>query len=194
MREPVQPTKRRKLTPAERGMLLHRQGGYCGCGCDHTLFNENDPRIWWAMIDEHILPLELGGSNDLSNRALYLVDCAKAKTRDDIKRIAKARRIRKRETEGAKPSRMQSRGFDKRLRKKLSGEVVRRDGSYIPDKASMLICVAFQACSPYLSARWRREKVRMALPSPPLWSWRGWRSLRRRVGFGGIACSRVTSF
>lgn len=90
--EPGEATPRKRLTRGEREMLLHRQGGFCGCGCTRTLFNENDPRIWWAMIDEHVLPLELGGSNDLSNRALYLVECAKRKTKDDIRRIAKAKR------------------------------------------------------------------------------------------------------
>lgn len=90
--EPGEATPRQRLTRGERVALMHRQGGFCGCGCTRALFNENDPSVWWPMIDEHILPLELGGSNDLSNRALYLAECAKKKTKDDIRRIAKAKR------------------------------------------------------------------------------------------------------
>jgi len=39
------------------------------------------------------------------------VDCHKAKTRGDVKAIAKAERIIRREVEGPKPSRLTSRGF-----------------------------------------------------------------------------------
>lgn len=125
-REPVPATPRQRLTGSQRSDILGRQQWRC-CACPEPLVRyDGSTRILLPMIDEHILPLELGGSNDLTNRELRCIPCARAKTKDDIKRIAKARRIRKRETEGPKPSRIQSRGFQKTLRKKLNGTVVRR--------------------------------------------------------------------
>jgi 5-methylcytosine-specific restriction endonuclease McrA len=64
------------------------------------------------MVDEHVIPLELGGPNDLSNRALLCVACAKAKTRADRKAIAKVARIRRRQA-GEEPTKqkIRSRGF-----------------------------------------------------------------------------------
>jgi len=44
-------------------------------------------------IDEHIKPLGLGGSNDLTNRGPAHIKCASVKTTEqDIPRIAKAKR------------------------------------------------------------------------------------------------------
>jgi 5-methylcytosine-specific restriction endonuclease McrA len=102
----VEATPRKRLTLAEKHLLDYRQEGLCGCGCGEPL--------WGALIDEHILPLELGGSNDLSNRALYLVDCAKKKTREDVRRIRKAARLRRDaspETRRKSPRPLRSRGF-----------------------------------------------------------------------------------
>jgi hypothetical protein len=53
------------------------------------------------MVDKHIVPLELGGSNDLSDRELGCTDCAKAKTRADREVIAKVARIRRHLAGGA---------------------------------------------------------------------------------------------
>jgi hypothetical protein len=50
------------------------------------------------LVDEHLIPPELGGSYHLSNRALLYVPCAKAKTRADRKAIARVERIRRRLT------------------------------------------------------------------------------------------------
>jgi 5-methylcytosine-specific restriction endonuclease McrA len=68
--------------------------------------------IYGPMVDEHLLPLALGGSNDLSNRALLCVPCANAKTRVDRKAIAKVARIRRRMLGDPRPKRkIRSRGF-----------------------------------------------------------------------------------
>jgi hypothetical protein len=122
VREPIGPTRRKRLTLAERNLLLIRQGFRCGCGCGGTLIEA-------AVIDEHLIPLELSGTNDLKNRALYLVDCAKKKTRKDRKAIAHVHRLlKKADPATRKKTRrpIKSRGFDRSLRKKLDGSVVRR--------------------------------------------------------------------
>ena len=97
--EPVEATPRKRLTRAERIAILQRQQHCCARPCGGSLIWSwvEDRAVYGPMVDEHIVPLELGGSNDLSNRELRCIDCAKAKTRADRKVIAKvAARIRRR--------------------------------------------------------------------------------------------------
>jgi 5-methylcytosine-specific restriction endonuclease McrA len=111
---PAQATERRRLTAAERATLLTRQEGHCAGPCQESLiFSVRDGRpIYAPMVDEHLVPLELGGSNDLANRALLCVPCAKAKTRADRKAIAKVARIRRRLAGEERPKqKIRSRGF-----------------------------------------------------------------------------------
>jgi 5-methylcytosine-specific restriction enzyme A len=110
--EPVETVERRRLTAAERRALLDRQGFVCAaCPTKLTLEIEGGIVIG-AMVDEHIIPLALGGSNDLSNRELRCPTCAKAKTLRDLRAIRKAERIRRR-LRGEEPPRqpIRSRGF-----------------------------------------------------------------------------------
>lgn len=91
--QPGEATPRKRLTRAEVGVLLGRQNGRCPVCLAWLEMDIANPTLApRPMIDEHILPLELGGSNDLSNRALYCVPCARAKTKIDIARISKAKR------------------------------------------------------------------------------------------------------
>lgn len=110
--ELVDAVERRRLTVVERRALLERQRFICA-GCPTKLTLEVEGRVvLGAMIDEHIVPLALGGSNDLSNRELRCPACAKAKTLKDIKAIRKAERIRRRLQGEAPPKRpIRSRGF-----------------------------------------------------------------------------------
>ncbi len=115
-------TKRRKLPPRDFGTLWNRQQGTCGCGCGESL--DSGP------VDvEHQLPVALGGSNDLENLSLWLRPCHKIKTRDDVKRIRKADRQRRYHETGKSHQHrtrpIQSRGFDKTLKRKMNGEVVK---------------------------------------------------------------------
>lgn len=103
--------KRRKLTRAEVIALCVRQQSKCGCGCGGWL----DP-FHEGVIDEHRIPLELTGSNDLSNRALYRKPCAVEKTVKDAADIAKAKR-RAGETGNRTRKPIQSRGFGQQTRK-----------------------------------------------------------------------------
>lgn len=77
-REPVELHERKPLTPAQKVALLDRQSDLCGCGCGERLVR--DDGICEPMIDEHVVPLWCGGTNELTNRALYLVACARKKT------------------------------------------------------------------------------------------------------------------
>ena len=113
-REPVEATPRKRLTAAQRAQLLERQQRCCAGPCQQSLIwslVEGKP-VYGPMIDEHIIPLELGGSNELSNRELRCVPCAKQKTRADRKAIAKVARIRRRLAgEERRKQKIRSRGF-----------------------------------------------------------------------------------
>lgn len=87
------PEARRPLTRRETIELAVRQGGRCGCGC-----NEKLNALTEGCIDEHLISLEAGGTNDLENRALYRAPCAKKKTAVDKGIIAYCKRIEARET------------------------------------------------------------------------------------------------
>jgi len=80
--------KRRLLTRIEIITLAVEQGGKCGCGCGEKL-----DAVREGVIDEHVIPLELTGPNDLKNRALYRKPCAVKKTKGDAAAIAKAKRL-----------------------------------------------------------------------------------------------------
>ena len=112
--EPVEATPRKRLTTAERAAIQKRQQDRCAGRCRESLiWSVVDGRaIYGPMIDEHVIPLELGGANDLSNRELLCVPCAKEKTRADRKAIAKVARIRRRQAGQERPKqKIRSRGF-----------------------------------------------------------------------------------
>lgn len=97
---------RKPLTGKQRAELALAQGGLCGCGCGEKLDHARE-----GTIDEHINPLGLTGTNDLANRRLFRLPCAKAKTVTDKGMIAKAKRLAG-ETCTAEPARkLQGRGF-----------------------------------------------------------------------------------
>lgn len=122
-REPVEPTKRKPLTPAQRREILARQNDLCG-ECDASLIWQvvEGRKVYGPVIDEHVLRLFVGGSNELRNRQLWCVACSKAKTKAEAPQNAKVRRILAWD-EPAEPSRIHSRGFDQRLSKGVNGKV-----------------------------------------------------------------------
>lgn len=85
--EPDRSTVPRKpLTRKQRAELTLAQAGICGCGCGGKL----DQRE--GIIDEHLDPLGLTGTNDLENRSMWRRPCSDAKTQgEDMPRIVKAR-------------------------------------------------------------------------------------------------------
>ena len=101
-------TPRKPLTPSQRLKLFEAHKGVC-CVCGAYI------KAGEKWVDEHIIPLGLGGSNDIENRAPAHEKCAADKTKDDMRAIAKAKR-QKRAHLGIKDTgpRLQSRGFAKR--------------------------------------------------------------------------------
>ena len=102
-------TKRKSLTPTQRLKLFEAHKGLCGlCGAPIRA-----GEVW---IDEHIIPLSLGGSNDLDNRAPAHKACADAKTngRDgDLAKAAKAKRVKMRHLGIERTKiKIKSRGFE----------------------------------------------------------------------------------
>lgn len=117
-REDVAVEARRALTRRETIEIAVRQGGKCGCGCGHRL-----NALTEGVIDEHVLPLILGGTNDLTNRALWRKPCAVAKTKADRTADAKVKRLREETCAGEPARKIQSRGFDKSKSRGFDGKV-----------------------------------------------------------------------
>ena len=128
--ERVEQTPRVRLTPAQRKELLSRQDYRCAqCRLPLRFWLDEQPGqiLYLPMIDEHIIPLWAGGSNDLSNRALYCVDCAKAKTKREATARGKVNRlIKSADPSTRKPSRLRGRGFDRSKTRRFDGTVVPR--------------------------------------------------------------------
>lgn len=83
-----QPTKRKPLTRREFGCLLMRQEGRC-YACNGKL-DFSKPR---QVVDEHLQALASLGGNELENRALSCLQCAKDKTSKEAPGLAKVRRL-----------------------------------------------------------------------------------------------------
>jgi 5-methylcytosine-specific restriction endonuclease McrA len=94
------------MTPKRRTRLLKRAGWTCAV-----------PDCQRGPLElDHRVPLELGGSEDDENIVALCRAHHLAKSLNDLKRIAKARRIRKKK-DGSAPAKrpLPSRGFDKRM-------------------------------------------------------------------------------
>lgn len=98
------------------------QNELCACGCKGALDDDE------GIVEEHTTPFALSGV--AKPDALFRKPCADKKTfgpRGDITVIAKTKRLRDGRTQAdkrkARGSRMKSRGFDKRLRKRMDGSV-----------------------------------------------------------------------
>lgn len=71
--EDVGTTPRKPLSASKKLALYEEQKGICPL-CDQPMLRGE------KLIDEHLRPLSLGGSNDRINRAIVHERCAKAKT------------------------------------------------------------------------------------------------------------------
>jgi hypothetical protein len=123
--------KRRPLTRAQLAELVLAQNGKCA-SCGERL----DFAAKGKVVDEHIQPLFSGGSNETSNRELRCKPCATVKTSAEAPGRAKVRRIEQGKTQADKRSRakatgkhkqIQSAGFSKTLRRKMNGQIERRE-------------------------------------------------------------------
>ena len=75
-RNPFETVKRKPLTTLQRARLFAAHAGMC-CICTYKIM----PGTPW--IDEHILPLSQGGTNDMDNRGPAHTFCARDKTSQD---------------------------------------------------------------------------------------------------------------
>jgi len=117
-REDVAIEPRRPLSRRDTIELAVRQGGRCGCGCGGKLDALSE-----GVIDEHVIPLARGGSNDLENRALWRKPCAVEKTKGDRTADAKVKRLRGETCAGEPARKLQGRGFDKTRTRGFDGKI-----------------------------------------------------------------------
>lgn len=111
---------RKEFSRKTRAQAFERCGGHCeGCGAKL--------KVGEAEYD-HTLPDALGGDNSLENCTVFCSVCHKPKTKQDIQRIRKADRVRDKHTNAVKPSSRPLPGGKKsKWKRKMNGEVVRRD-------------------------------------------------------------------
>lgn len=83
------PERRKRLTRKEFRELFLRQDGRCGC-CDQDLTAKGGVEV--EIIDEHLIALSIGGSNDLKNRELWCKPCTGPKTANEAHERAKGDR------------------------------------------------------------------------------------------------------
>lgn len=97
--------KRVPLSKWEFAVLMLQQQGKCAkCGC----------RLEKGKVrDEHLHALSLGGGNELTNRALWCVDCVKPKNVSDRSADAKGKRLRGETCTGPKRQIQSRNTFDK---------------------------------------------------------------------------------
>ena len=113
--------KRRRFSADTKAKIVTRNNGVCArLGCSSIGPFEYD----------HIVPLEIGGKDSDENLQNLCIAHHKAKTKLDIKIIAKGRRIR-RKADGTwrQGKKIGGRGFNKTLRRKINGKTVKRDGA-----------------------------------------------------------------
>ena len=105
MTTPIEIHDRKPLTRNQRVKLFVDHEGTC-CICWGNI------SVAEPWIDEHIIPLAMGGTNDWSNRAPAHLKCAKVKTKKDMGNIAKAKRIEAKHIGAVKTKKkIPSRGF-----------------------------------------------------------------------------------
>ena len=108
--------KRRPTSVKVQELMYNRQGGRCAM-CEGV--------IHYFMLDcdvDHIIPLELCGTNHPDNLQALCRPCHKIKTKADVKAIAKAKRLAGETGQGPK-RKIAGRGFDKTLSKGMDGKV-----------------------------------------------------------------------
>ena len=87
---------------------LARAGGKCqACGAEEE-----------ALEVDHILPLCLGGKDETDNMQALCASCHGRKTRDDVRRLRKAERIKRKRERPYDPPTGRYRGLDGRVRER----------------------------------------------------------------------------
>jgi hypothetical protein len=123
------PERRKALTRKEYVTLFMEQDGRCPV-CGQKLETKGGTEIElepddpsFNVRDEHVDPLWRGGTNDLRNRQLWCLPCAKPKDAEEATQRAKGYRVRDKHIKA--PVKKQSRQSP--YRKKMDGTVVWRE-------------------------------------------------------------------
>lgn len=103
----VSTTPRKRFSPRKRLQIWEASCGICVI-CGGKI---DGARERWIV--EHILALELGGTNDDDNLGPAHECCRREKDKDDHHRAAQAKRAKQRHLGIRKPSTLKSRGFRK---------------------------------------------------------------------------------
>ncbi len=113
--------RRKRLTSQQRLDVFRSQRGICHI-CSGRI---NEYTEAWEI--EHQIPLALGGADDETNWRLAHRKCHRAKTKSDIKTIAKTKRVFLRMVGAHRPRSPLPGGRHSPWKRKLDGTVVRRD-------------------------------------------------------------------
>ncbi|WP_404290605.1 HNH endonuclease [Microvirga sp. RSM25] len=114
-------TRRARLSPRVRLAIWEQARGICVL-CERRI---DGVRERWII--EHIRALELGGRDEPDNLGPAHATCARAKTRDDHQRTAKAKRQKIRHLGADQTKRPFPCGRRSRWKKKIDGTVVPRE-------------------------------------------------------------------
>jgi 5-methylcytosine-specific restriction endonuclease McrA len=98
-----------------------RSGGICECGCGVKIIAGDGPEY------DHIIEDTIGGEPTLENCRVMRKRCHKAKTLQRRPEIDKTRRGFERRICARKPAHPMPCGRKSKWKKKLNGEVIRRD-------------------------------------------------------------------
>lgn len=112
--------KRRHRTGAQRLAILEAHGRRCylsGAVIDPV-------RDRWEL--EHVIPLAGGGTDDDENIRPVLAKAHLEKTKADVARIAKGKRVELKQKGAKRPRSPMPFGRGSRWKKKMSGEIVKR--------------------------------------------------------------------
>ncbi|RMD90729.1 MAG: HNH endonuclease [Alphaproteobacteria bacterium] len=112
---------RRSMSRTRRLRIFEAASGICHI-CGQRIDGTREP---WEV--EHIVPIQLGGEDEDANCAPAHVACHRAKTREDVARIAKAKRVRAKHLGAHRPRATLPGSRASRWKRKISGEVVRRN-------------------------------------------------------------------
>lgn len=103
-------TPRKPLTRAQIAEITLRQMGKC-LRCGERL----DFATKGAVIDEHLMPLADGGTNETDNRAFLCKPCAKPKTAKEARDRGKSKRIAEGRTQADRRQRAKANGTYRKI-------------------------------------------------------------------------------